>query len=110
MSYLLGVKEAPAQKAPETLAIPHSSFLQAATYDAENFSLTLDFKNGMQSVHRFVFPIVWQQFKEAKSHGSFYANSLKGKYPTVNFREPLKVSDLTRAIKEHRPHAPNRKS
>ena len=88
--------------APETIAIPHSSFLQAATYDASAYSLTLDFKSGHQIVHKFVFPMVWQQFKESPSHGSFYGKSIKGKYPAVTFKMPLKVSDLSKAMKEHR--------
>lgn len=99
-----------AAPAPETFALPHSSFLQAATYDSQSFSLTLDFKNGSQFVHRFVFPVVWQQFKEASSHGSYYARNLKGKYPTVTFKSPLKVSELDKAIKEHRPNASKKSS
>ena len=100
--------EKPAATAPETFALPHSSFLQAATYDAANYSLTLDFKSGHQVVHRFVFPMVWQQFKESPSHGSFYSKSIKNKYPSVVFKKPLLVSHLTRAMNEHRrTHAPN---
>ena len=108
MGYLPAIAEKPAATAPETIALPHSSFLQAATYDAANYSLTLDFKSGHQIVHRFVFPMVWQQFKQTPSHGSFYGKSIKGKYPAVTFRQPLKVSDLSRAMKEHRgKHATN---
>jgi KTSC domain len=102
VSYLPSLAEPPATAAPETIALPHSSFLQAATYDASQFALTLDFKSGHQVVHRFVFPMVWAQFKEAKSHGSFYATSIKKQYPSVTFKRPLLVSHLTRAIKEHR--------
>jgi hypothetical protein len=89
-------------KPPETMAIPGSSFLQAVTYDQQNYSLTLDFKNGTQIVHRFVFPMVWQQFKETPSKGQFYSRSIKGKTPSINFRSSLKVSDLSRAMREHR--------
>jgi len=85
--------------------MPGSSFLQAATYDSTNFSLTLDFKNGEQQVHRFVYPMVWQQMKESSSKGSFYARNIKGKYPTVNMKSSLKVSDLEKAMKENRPNA-----
>jgi len=102
MSYLPSVAEPAAKTAPETFALPHSSFLQAATYDAANYSLTLDFKSGHSVVHKFVFPMVFQQFKEATSHGSFYSKQIKNKYPAVVMRSPLKVSDLSRAIKEHR--------
>jgi hypothetical protein len=102
MSYLPSVAEPVAATAPETFALPHSSFLQAATYDAANYSLTLDFKSGHQIVHRFVFPMVWQQFKESPSHGSFYTRSIKGKYPSVTFRKPLLVSHMTKAMNDHR--------
>lgn len=105
MSYLPGTKDKPKQTVPETMAIPNSSFLQAATYDSANFSLTLEFKNGMQSVSCYVYPMVWQQFKETRSHGSFYSRQIKDKYPTVNLRMSLKVSDLSRAMKEHRHYA-----
>ena len=107
MSYLPSHTQQKQGPTPETIVFGRSSFLAVGTYDAQNYSLTLDFKNGTQVVHRFVYPIVWQQLKEAPSHGSFYARSIKKQYPSVNFRQPLKVSDLKRAIKEHRPHAPN---
>jgi hypothetical protein len=102
MSYLPSVAEPSTPAKPETFALPHSSFLQAATYDAANYTMTLDFKSGHQIIHRFVFPMVWQQFKESPSHGSFYGKNIKGKYPAVTFHQPLKVSDLSRAMKEHR--------
>ena len=102
MGYLPSIAEKPAAAKPETIALPHSKFLQAATYDASSYSLTLDFKSGHQSIHKFVFPMVWEQFKQATSHGSFYGKSIKGKYPSVTFHQPLKVSDLNRAMKEHR--------
>ena len=102
MGYLPAVAEPSAVVAPETIGLPFSSFLQAATYDSVNYSLTLDFKSGHQIVHRFVYPMVWAQFKESPSHGSFYSKSIKGKYLAVTFHQPLKVSDLTKAMKEHR--------
>ena len=102
MSYLPSVAQPATTPAPETFALPHSSFLQAATYDAANYSLTLDFKSGHQIIHKFVFPMVWEQFKQSPSHGSFYGKSIKGKYPSVTFHQPLKVSALTKAINEHR--------
>lgn len=108
MAYLPGKAQQGGAQAPESIAIPHSSFLQSATYDAANFSLTLEFKNGRQDVHRYVYPTVWQQFKEQQSHGSFYSRSIKGKYPTVNFRKPLKASDFKRVTKEPQRHAPKR--
>jgi hypothetical protein len=108
MGYLPAVAEPSAVVAPETIGLPFSSFLQAATYDAANYSLTLDFKSGHQIVHRFVYPMVWQQFKEHPSPGSFYGKSIRGKYPSITFHQPLKVSALTKAMKEHRgKHAAN---
>jgi hypothetical protein len=106
MSYLPTPATAPGTPAPETISLAHSSFLQAATYDSAQFALTLDFKSGHQVVHRFVFPVVWAQFKEAKSHGSFYSNSLKKQYPAVVLRKPLLVSELKKAKKKYS-HAPN---
>jgi hypothetical protein len=96
-------------KAPksETIAIPGSSFLQSASYDAATFSLTLDFKTGLQEIHKMVYPMTWQAFKEASSHGSFYARQIKGKYPKVSFRTTMRSSDFTKAMKE-RGHAPTR--
>jgi hypothetical protein len=108
VAYLPGHSSADKKKAePEEFAIPGSSFLAKATYDATNYALTLDFKNGTQNIHRFVYPMVWQQFKEARSHGSFYSRSLKGKYPTVNFKNVMKVSDFQKLTKEN--HAPKHK-
>ena len=106
MAYLPGThySNQPAKKKPEELALPGSSFLQSASYDSAQFTLTIDFKNGTQTVHRFVFPMVWEQFKEQQSHGAYFSRAIKGKYPTVKFQEPLKVSDFNRAIKENRPH------
>jgi hypothetical protein len=86
---------------PEQIIL-RSSFLQSATYDAANFALTLDFKSGHSLVHRYFFPITWTQFKEAPSHGSFYARNIKGKYPMIALRTPLKVSDITKAKKPHK--------
>jgi hypothetical protein len=102
MGYLPAKAEQAKTAKPEIVALPHSSFLQAATYDSANYSLTLDFKSGHQIIHRFVFPMVWEQFKQSPSHGSFYSKSIKGKYPSITFHQPLKVSDLTKAMKEHR--------
>lgn len=105
MSYLPAIAEMPATPPTETFALPHSAFLQAATYDLANYSLTLDFKSGHQIVHRYVFPMIWQQFKESPSHGSFYSRVIKGKYPAVSFRKPLLVSEFEKAVKKHRGHS-----
>jgi hypothetical protein len=103
MGYLPAVAEKPAASAPETIHI-QSSFLSAATYDSTNYSLSLEFKSGHSSVHRFVFPIVWQQFKQHPNQSSFYATQIKNKYPSISFRKPLLVSDFTKAVKKHRGH------
>jgi hypothetical protein len=98
MAYLPQQAPAAAPKKPEQIVL-HSSFLQSATYDSANFALTLDFKNRSSLIHRYVFPITWEQFKLAPSHGSFYSRNIKGKYPVIPFHTPLKVSDLTKAKK-----------
>ena len=105
VSYLPAVSAPSSTPAPEMIAIPHSSFLSAATYDATNYSLSLSFKSGHEVIHRFVFPLVWQQFKESPSHGSFYSRSIKKQYPSITFHSPLLVSHLEAAIKKHRGHA-----
>ena len=102
MSYLPGTPEPATTSKPEVIALPHSKFLQAASYDPAQFALTLDFKNGSQAMHRFVYPVTFQQFKEAPSHGSYYARNIKGKYPTIFIRSSMKPSDLTKAKKEFR--------
>ena len=107
MAYTQAQAKKSKSPAPEHIVLSESSFLQSATYDSVNFTLTLEFKNGKETMHRFVYPMVWQQFKEHPQKGSFYAREIKGKYPGVSFQDILKVSDLKRAIKENRPNAPN---
>jgi hypothetical protein len=102
MAYTHAMAEKAKAPKPEIIGIPGSSFLQSATYDPSTYSLTIDFKTGSQIVHRYVYPMVWQQFKETPSKGSFYARQLKGKYQGIEFKPQLKVSDLDRAIKQHR--------
>lgn len=89
---------------PETIALK-SSFLSAASYDPVNYAITLAFKNGYTSIHRFVFPSVWNEFKISTSHGSYYANVLKKQYPAIPLHQKLRVSDLTKAQKTFNPRA-----
>ena len=105
MSYTQTKKEEKKSSKPEEMGLPNSSFMQSATYDSSSYSLTISFKNGNDIIHKFVYPMVWQQFKESPSKGSFYSRQIKGKYPAINFQTGLKVSDFNRAIKEHRPNA-----
>jgi len=76
--------------------------MQSISYDPTQYSLTIDFKSGHQVIHKFVYPMVFQQFKEAPSKGSYYSRQIKSKYPTVSMRTPLKVSDFNKAKKEFR--------
>ena len=97
-------KPAATVQPPAQIALK-SSFLQAATYDAREYSLTIELKTGEPLVHRFVYPSVWEQFKESPSPGKFWNASVRGKYPTISFKRGLKVSDITKAQKRYRPHA-----
>lgn len=87
--------------APEQIAL-QSSFLQTATYDAANYSLTVEFKTGEPFIYRYVFPVVWEQFKQHPSPGKFWNESVKGKFPTINLKRGLKVSDIEKAKKKSR--------
>lgn len=71
-----------------------SSFLQMASYDPENYALTLHFKSRHWIVYRYFFPMTLEQFKLAPSHGSFYATQIKGKYPSITIHAPVRVSDV----------------
>lgn len=102
MAYTPALEPTSKSAQPEQMALK-SSFLSAATYDAASYSLTIAFKTGYTSVHKFVFPSVWNEFKISPSHGSFYANVLKKQYPAVPLHEKLRVSDLTKAMKEFNP-------
>lgn len=100
----------PSKPEPSTTPLPEqivliSSFLSTATYDASTFSLTIEFKTGEPLVHRFVFPAVWQEFKLHPSPGKYWNASIKGKYPTLNLKRGLKVSDITKAKKKYK-HGP----
>jgi hypothetical protein len=107
MAYLPGTtgKKKKMGKNNETFYTASSTFIQAATYDYKNNSLTIDFKNGTQIEHKSIDPATWDRFRESSSHGSFYARNIKGKYPSVSIQSSLKVSDLSRAIKESRKNA-----
>lgn len=103
MAYTQGKKQAQKSSKPEEIAFPGSSWLQSATYDSANYSLTVNLKDGTQNVHHYVFPSVWGQFKETPSKGSFYVRTILKQYPAIKFKSSLKVSDLEKAIKENRP-------
>ena len=102
LPFLLTNMKPQVRPAMETLGIPGSSFLQAATYDFKSSSLTLDFKDGTQAVTQQFPAAAWEQFKQSPSKGSFYARSIKGKYDSSNFRSSLKVSDLESAMRKYR--------
>jgi len=105
MGYLPSKPDKPKTSAPEQIVL-QSSFLMSATYDASTFSLTVEFKTGEPIVYHYVFPSVWQQFKEHPSPGKFWNASIKGgKYPSINLKRGLKVSDITKAKKKYK-HGP----
>ena len=99
MGYLPQKQEGRFKAKPDSIILANSSFLQGAVYDESAQSLTLDFKSGLQQVHVDVELGLWQQLRLARSPGSFYNKAIKGKYSVIDFRSPLKVSDLTKAKK-----------
>lgn len=78
----------------------HSSFLAQATYDPPSYTLTVDFKSGHQLIYKYVFPTIWQQWKEAPSKGAHYSTQIKGKHESISLRKPLLVSDYDKARKD----------
>lgn len=101
MAYLPAKPEKPASARPEQVVLS-SSFLQSAEYDPSNFAVTLWFKSKLSIIHRYFFPVTWEQFKIAPSHGSFYSRNIKGKYPTIQLHPQLKSSDITKAKQPHK--------
>lgn len=88
---------------PETIGF-HSSFLAQATYDPPSYTLTVDFKSGHQLIYKYVFPTIWQAWKEAPSKGSHYSTEIKGKHESVSIKKPLLVSDYDKARKNANLH------
>lgn len=60
-----------------------SSYIQYAEYDPKSLKVTITFQNGSQRSHAFVYPQVWQQFKDAQSKGRAYNQLFKGKSPST---------------------------
>src|ERR1700689_2435238 len=69
--------------AKEDKFTPSSSFLELAQYDAEQYVMTLTFKTGSSYRYLWVFPTIWQSFKESPSHSSYYTKMIKGKLLNV---------------------------
>lgn len=62
---------------------PKSSFIALVEYDKAKSQLDITFKTG--SLHRyvFVFPTVYQSFKESPNHSVYYAKAIKGKLKSI---------------------------
>jgi hypothetical protein len=60
-----------------------STYIQYAEYDPKSLKMTVTFQNGSQRSHAFVYPQVWQQFKDAQSKGRAYNQLFKGKSPST---------------------------
>lgn len=58
---------------------PSSSMIQSAEYDASTLSATFVFKTGAIHRYNFIYPMAWQQFKDAPSKGKAYNQLFKGK-------------------------------
>ena len=85
----------------ETIPTPNSSFLEAIEYDSVNYRLTVHFKNGAIHQHPMFFPIMWSTFKIAPSHGSHYANNIKGKFASIQIR-PAHTKKPSKLNKENK--------
>lgn len=78
----------------DDFAIAGSSFLQRAVYDSNSLRLTLYFKSGEERVYLYVFPAVYEAFKQAPSKGRFFATQIKGKTQSLSTKKPLMPSDF----------------
>ena len=58
-----------------------SSNIQGINYDKVAQVLTVEFKSGSRYAYRGVPEEVYDDFLEAGSKGSFFANSIKDSYP-----------------------------
>jgi lysyl-tRNA synthetase class 2 len=57
-----------------------SSFIESAGYDSQTSTLGITFKNGEVWNYAAVPSGVWDQFKNAKSTGTFFHAYIKGRY------------------------------
>lgn len=104
MAYLYATASAQVPAPKTEFLVLSSRFLSVASYDPANYLLTLVFKNGYESLRKFFFPSVWAQFKIHPSPGKFYHEQIKKQYPAIPSKPVLKVSDLTKAKRQHRPN------
>lgn len=79
---------APNVPAAETVATPDSSNIGAFAYGASRLEIT--FKGGARYAYDDVSPEIFAAFKRAQSKGAFFAEAIKGRYPTTKL-EPLPV-------------------
>lgn len=65
----------------EIMPTPGSSNISEARFDKTTDTLEIDFQSGSSYAYSNVSPSTWRMFQAAPSKGSFFARSIKGKYP-----------------------------
>ena len=63
-----------------------SSTIASADYDGARQKLTISFKNGGVYDYSGVDAKTYNDFLEAPSQGTFFANYIRGKYPTEKIK------------------------
>jgi len=58
-----------------------SSMLKAIGYDAERGELAIEYHSGLRSHHGGVPPAVYIGLMNTESHGKYYNEHIKGRYP-----------------------------
>lgn len=74
-------KSAVKEGSPLDIPTIESSFLENFKYDSSTQQLSVTMKNGAQYLYFSVEPHIIEQLGKSPSKGSFYANTIKGKYP-----------------------------
>lgn len=70
----------------QTIPATQSSFIGAMEYDQGNFTLTTHMKSGAIYQHKQVYPAEWEALKTAKNHSKQWADSIRGKKPSVRVK------------------------
>ena len=66
-----------------------SSNIHSAKYSPSDRTLSVEFGDGSEYSHQ-VSPKLWDDFKDAKSPGSFYHSTIRPNFPVTNRTKPEK--------------------
>jgi hypothetical protein len=72
-------------RTPKAMETSPSTTIAQHGYHPESSTMIVEFKNGKVYEYRGVPPEVYDAYKASESHGSFFAQNIKGRYET-NFR------------------------